>query len=151
MIVNLKQIPNTLMVNNIHRGGQPKEAVDWALLNSMGVKDVVKLNSTSEGSDEQARDFGLMMTQLSINRWEQLVAEPTLATIQHAVAILAQGNCFVHCEHGEDRTGLVVGAFRVWKCGWSKVDAYQEMLNNGFHPLLVGLWEFWDTHVNSPT
>ena len=51
---------------------------------------------------------------------------------------------FIHCTHGHDRTGLVVGCYRVLKQGWTKNDAYAEMLQHGFHPELLGLYLFWD-------
>ena len=41
---------------------------------------------------------------------------------------------FVHCQHGEDRTGLAVAMFRVEEQGWSPQQAYQEALRYGYHP-----------------
>lgn len=29
------------------------------------------------------------------------------------------GSILVHCQHGRDRTGLVIGAYRLMYCGWS--------------------------------
>ena len=59
-----------------------------------------------------------------------------------AVSIATPGT-FVHCSHGQDRTGLLVGLYRL-KQGWAKTNAYTEMLTNGFHPALHGLHEFWE-------
>ena len=39
---------------------------------------------------------------------------------------------FVHCLHGADRTGLVVGAYRVVVQGWSREEAVAEMTGGGF-------------------
>ena len=46
---------------------------------------------------------------------------------------------FVHCEHGSDRTGVCMAAYRVVVQGWSKKDAIREMTKGdyGFH----GIWE----------
>ena len=49
---------------------------------------------------------------------------------------------FVHCAHGQDRTGLVVAVYRV-RHGWTKAQAQAEMLRLGFHPTLLGLWQSW--------
>jgi protein tyrosine/serine phosphatase len=38
---------------------------------------------------------------------------------------------FVHCEHGWDRTGLVVALYRVKFEGWSADDAHAEWVANG--------------------
>ena len=60
----------------------------------------------------------------------------------HIPAVLSEGT-YVHCEHGQDRTGLIIGAYRVRVQRWSKSQAYQEMKAHGFHPLLHGLYSSW--------
>lgn len=52
--------------------------------------------------------------------------------------------CLVHCTHGQDRTGLVVGVHRVEHDGWSKESAFREMLAHHFHWELVGLMIAWE-------
>jgi protein tyrosine/serine phosphatase len=44
---------------------------------------------------------------------------------------------FVHCQHGADRTGMMVAMYRVVVQGWSKADAIDEMRRGGFgfHPI----------------
>lgn len=37
-----------------------------------------------------------------------------------------KGRVYVHCEKGADRTGLIIGLYRIKK-GWSKADAENEM------------------------
>lgn len=46
---------------------------------------------------------------------------------------------FIHCQHGRDRTGMIVGLYRVLYEGWTPQDAYSEMLNLGFRTMLVPL------------
>ena len=43
---------------------------------------------------------------------------------------------YVHCSHGQDRTGVMVGIYRVKDCDWSFKDAYKEMKSFGYHPRL---------------
>lgn len=102
--------------------------------------------------------------KLPISVGEQLEGGPNLATVSKAVAVLQQGNAYVHCgsdartrskldamlktQGGQDRTGLVVGTYRVWVNGWSKAQAYAEMKSFGFHPILKGLYDFWEDKVN---
>lgn len=38
---------------------------------------------------------------------------------------------FVHCEHGVDRTGLIIALYRVFYEGWSADDAHDEMMKLG--------------------
>ena len=46
---------------------------------------------------------------------------------------------FVHCLHGADRTGVVVGAYRVVVQGWSREEAVAEMTGGGFG--YHGIWK----------
>jgi protein tyrosine/serine phosphatase len=46
---------------------------------------------------------------------------------------------FIHCKHGQDRTGLIIGLYRVFYQEWTPKEAYQEMIRYGFHPWLLGL------------
>lgn len=39
----------------------------------------------------------------------------------------------IHCLHGEDRTGIVIAAYRIKYQGWKLSDALTEMFNLGFH------------------
>ena len=57
--------------------------------------------------------------------------------------LLQQDGVLVHCTHGHDRTGYLVGRHQVLSGTLSKDKAYQEMLERGFHPELIGLSEAW--------
>jgi protein tyrosine/serine phosphatase len=57
------------------------------------------------------------------------------------------GAIYVHCRHGQDRTGLVVGLERVFIEGWDPADAYAEMLSYGFHTYFLGLKEYFFTQT----
>ncbi|RYZ60710.1 MAG: hypothetical protein EOP09_20880, partial [Proteobacteria bacterium] len=46
---------------------------------------------------------------------------------------------FIHCTHGRDRTGLMMGLYRVEADGWDPKDAYQEMVDLGFRRVLFAL------------
>lgn len=149
MIPNFKQITSTF-AQNIWRGGQPEGPDDWQALADKGILHIIKLNKSEPsdgGPDAPAPSLGFDITQLPIDRWEQVIMEPAQQAVSDAVYLLSQGNTFVHCEHGEDRTGLIVGVYRVRKEQWDKELAYQEMLQNGFHPELLGLQLFWNLHV----
>jgi protein tyrosine/serine phosphatase len=57
---------------------------------------------------------------------------------------------FVHCHLGEDRTGLVIGLHRVFRenPAWSPAQAYNEMLQIGFHQTLTGLADYFFAKTN---
>jgi tyrosine-protein phosphatase SIW14 len=149
-------VPNLAQVDeNVWRSGEPAGNEGWAYLKSLGIMRVVKLDYDAEGSDEGAEDAGMQVTYLPIppedGRPLTTLEKPPAAAIDTAVAILASAaptaKILVHCAYGQDRTGLVVGAYRVRHEGWTKSAAHREMIQHGFHPELVGLDAFWENDV----
>lgn len=131
-------IPNFRPVGNgVYRGGQPT-AAGWGYLRSIGVTNVVKLNEDSEGSDGYAERLGMTVNRFPISIIQQTIGEPCLCEVLTAVGCIKPGT-YVHCSHGQDRTGLVIALYRV-RCGWSRKDAEKEMLDDGFHTWLRGLY-----------
>jgi protein tyrosine/serine phosphatase len=149
-------IPNLAEVEpGLWRSGQPTTQAEWQWLKDRGVRHVVKLNFDGEGTDDGARALGLDVHELSIQPEGDLdwfddlthtFVKPDPQRLNDAlVVITAGGGVLVHCTHGQDRTGLVVGLHRVLHEHWTKARAYQEMLARGFHPELHGLHEFWES------
>lgn len=150
------QIPNLYQVKpGLWRSGQPMTAEHWAQLKALGVSRVVKLNFESEGSDDGAQTAGLIVYELAIqpngdvdifDAIANSFTRPDPARLAEAQSLLqlGGGGVLVHCTHGQDRTGFVIGQSRVLADGWDKSQAYSEMLNYGFHPLLRGLREAWE-------
>jgi protein tyrosine/serine phosphatase len=132
----------------VYRGGQPISDSEWQGLADLGIQHIIKLNGDTEGSDADAAKFGMGVYPFYISLADQPVGEPSLQTVRDAVEMMRKGNCFVHCEHGQDRTGLVVACYRVWVQGHSKRAAQEEMMQAGFHPLLAGLANFWRDNVS---
>jgi tyrosine-protein phosphatase SIW14 len=136
-------ISNFLTVEpGIYRGGQPDDAGWNQLFTGEQINQVVKLNTEAEASDVAAEALGMSLTYKPIPLAEQIIFEPNYEAVQEAVAAITPGT-FIHCEHGQDRTGIIVGCYRVWKMGWSKDKAWAEMLQCGFHVELLGLTLFW--------
>jgi len=130
-------IPHLLCVEpGVYRSGQPPPTADSiSELAGLGITRAVKLNS---GTDSLGPCITIQ--QFDLNLWDQLV-EPDNDELHRAVDAIVPGT-LVHCENGNDRTGLVVALYRL-KRGWSKADAESEMLDNGFHKTELGLWSYW--------
>lgn len=140
-------IPNLFAVEqDILRGGQPS-SVGWDYLKSQGIVCVIKLNTEEEGSDAPAEAMGMIVHRFPIPWWRQMLWRPKQSDLQAAVALM-KPHTYVHCEHGQDRTGLVVGCFRLSQ-GLTKDDAYAEMLVHEFHPALQGLQGRWNSENGS--
>jgi tyrosine-protein phosphatase SIW14 len=128
----------------IYRGSQPRTDADWKYLaHDLHVTNEVKLNMNSEGSDAGAIANGIRVTYIPISFCQQTIGEPSRKRLQEAVQAIGPGT-FIHCSHGQDRTGLVVGLYRVQIEHWGKQRAYSEMAAHGFHPLLRGLYWAWE-------
>jgi len=126
-----------------YRGGQPNaEGVQWLV--SKGITRRLKLNTEAEGSDAAERAAGIEVRYSPITIWQQLgLVSISTNQINAAVLYMAAGPCFVGCEHGQDRTGLVVAVYRVKIEGWTKRQARAEMRLHHFHPWLLGLTFYW--------
>lgn len=146
---NPTNIPNLDLVDtslNLWRGGQPtSDGFQW--LYAQGVRHVVKLNEESEGTDVAAEALGMNVVYVPITLYQQVLEQPTKDQIERAVAAVGEYGTFVHCEHGQDRTGLVIGVWRVRSGFTPKNLARVEMDDHGFHWQLLGLSLYWDLHV----
>ena len=139
-------VPNFAQVSyGIYRGGQPT-IEGWQYLKSLGVTNVVKLNEISEGSDQPAIDLGMTVCYHPINFADQAVLKPNKKDFLEAVSQIVPGT-YVHCEHGQDRTGLCIGAWQVLIEHVDKNIAYKEILAHDFHKILHGLNDFWEDDI----
>jgi hypothetical protein len=48
----------------------------------------------------------------------------------------AAGAIFTHCRGGRHRTGMLIAVYRVTDCGWTREQAYNEMLRYGWYSAL---------------
>ncbi len=48
---------------------------------------------------------------------------------------------YIHCKHGVDRTGFITAMYRVKHEKWSLANAYNEMINLGFHNHYFFYWK----------
>jgi len=138
-------VPNLAVVSpGVYRGGQPAEA-GWLYLRTIGVTNVVKLNTNEEGSDNYMRAMGASIWYRPVNVAQQIGLESIPKNcFDGALSTVPRQGTFIHCEHGQDRTGLFAAMWRVRVDGWTKQKAEAEMLSLGFHKSLIGLWEFWE-------
>jgi hypothetical protein len=136
-------IPNLFAVEqNILRGGQPNFD-GWTYLRAQGITDVIKLNTEEEGIDAVAEVMGMVVHRFPIPWWRQMIFRPSHSLMVSIVSLM-RPNTFIHCEHGQDRTGLGVGCFWL-SLGWTKTDAYADMLAHEFHPVLQALQGRWNS------
>lgn len=130
----------------VYRGSQPN-AADIAYLKLIGIQTIIDLNDPIDKhltEEIQAKQVGIK------SEWVPLSGfwAPKKEDVEKVLALMADkknGPIYLHCEHGHDRTGLLVGLYRVRIEHVSKWEAWKEMFAMHFHPILLGLSYFWIT------
>jgi len=124
-----------LVAKDIYRGSQPDAGQLQKIIAAHGVKTVIKLNSGSEPDVP-----GVNVIRHYFNAW----ITPSAEEIQGILKDIdkAEKPVFIHCTYGEDRTGLIVGLYKVRYLKVSTEDAYRDMSAHGFHPY-PGVWKAW--------
>lgn len=112
---------------HVSRGASlTKENVSW--LKSQGFQTIIKLDD--ENSEEL--NWGIPVKQLHINKVGLSLTYVLVIRILDLIAQAAEkGRVYVHCEKGADRTGLIIGLYRV-RNGWTKEAAGKEMSDPRF-------------------
>jgi protein-tyrosine phosphatase len=162
-VIYTNGVPNLYQVNsNVWRSGQPTTIEAWEYLYKIGVRHSVKLNFDTEGTDDLASLVGIEVHKISIeprtnpsNPWNAVLSifeKPNKADLDKIEGIIevikkSKEGWVIHCYNGHDRTGYVVGRVRVKIDGWSKKQAWKEMIKKGFHPEIIGLVIAW---IESP-
>lgn len=123
------------VTDTIYRGALPSLEGYRALVEKAGVRRVC---SIIEHERRQDRDRALAA---GVNEWRNIPFSDTEAPdpgrvrewFEHMRASAHAGPVFTHCRGGRHRTGVLVGAFRVADCGWTKERALAEMLTFGWY------------------
>jgi tyrosine-protein phosphatase SIW14 len=118
----------------LYRGGQPSRE-GFEALAKMGVNIVVDGRLT--GADKERERVNQLGMQYVSIPWHCLF--PRDQTFARFLAVLRDNpgkKVFVHCRYGDDRTGMMVAAYRMAVEGWSADEARREMEQFGFKPLV---------------
>lgn len=118
--------------NHVYRGAQPtNEGLSY--LAKIGIKTILDLREPGDRSTAEERAVtALGMQYVSVPMGG--LTPPTEAQISKILALLEDKNTgpvFVHCRRGADRTGAVIGAYRVDFDHWDNVRALREALSDG--------------------
>lgn len=120
------------------RGGQPSDE-DIKYLSLLGIKSIINLRLTEPDRDARqkkiAESYGMKYYSININPF----IPPTQRQVDYFFGLLNNPKnipVFIHCWHGEDRTGLMTGLYRIKKYKWGFDKTFKEMTSNGFHDRL---------------
>jgi protein tyrosine/serine phosphatase len=141
--MTLAGVPNLNQVTLfLYRSAQPDAAGFANMAKTLKVKTVIDLreSQTDEAylANSKIRPFYVPMNALHITN-EEIIAALTLIRAHQG-----EGPILVHCQHGADRTGVVIAMYRIIYQGWSKAQAIDEMKNGGynFHSIFFNIPAF---------
>ena len=134
-------LPHYFVVDEgLHRGGQPTVR-GFELLKESGVKTVINLRDEQPMRIDEAQIIKrLGLTYVSIDMDPFLPAsDEKIEKFLKVVIDNKNAPTFVHCLHGQDRTGTMVGIYRMVVHGFNYQLAFDEMCEKGFHREFVNL------------
>ena len=118
----------------LYRGGQPKPA-GFAALAKMGINIVVDVRLSGKDNErKEVEKDGMQFVELP---WHCLF--PKDEPFARFLKLLKDNpgkKVFVHCRYGDDRTGMMIAAYRMAVEGWTPEEARTEMEKFGFHHLI---------------
>lgn len=125
-----EDLPNFHKVHPyLYRGGEPSiEGMDK--LSSMGIKTIIDLRApTKAARDEEKKAKALGIKYINLPMSDKAPTEKQVATTLSAIEKGRETGepVFVHCQHGSDRTGCMIGIWRVSRDGWNFEKTYKEM------------------------
>lgn len=127
-----KGVPNFGRVTlTLYRGGQPS-AEGFETLARMGIAIVVD-TGRSRRDEALIRHLGMTYDPLP---W--YCPFPSDKVFKRFIEIIRENpgkKIFVHCRFGDDRTGMMIAAYRMGAEGWTAQEAMQEMREFGYSPI----------------
>ena len=138
-------LPNLHKVTDkLYRSAQPS-AEGMRNAEKLGIKTVLNLRGLHSDAD-LAEGTSLKLARIKINTWA-MDEDDILEGLR--IILQADGPVLVHCQHGADRTGTLMAAYRMVVQGWPREAAIKEMLEGdyGYHAVwgnLITLLENMD-------
>ncbi len=126
----LAGVPNFGEVSKkLFRGGQPSEKGFEALAKT-GIGIVVDLRGSRESERKQVTSLGMQYVSIPWHCFHP--RDEVFARFLVLFREKPDQKVFVHCRLGDDRTGMMVAAYRMAEQGWTSAEAKREMEDYGF-------------------
>jgi len=134
--ISLPGVPNAAKISaHLFRGAQP-DFSSLPQLKTLGVTTIVDLrlefSKIREKERHVAESLGLSFVSIPVGGFSNPSSEQ-LAQFFWLVRETPPQKIFVHCEYGEDRTGVFIASYRIAFQHWSAKQALSEMYAFGFH------------------
>lgn len=140
------RIPNLQQVTEqVFRGGRPVNHDLESMQRNYGIHAIIDLENNEQAVNQEKQVAGRIGVKFlsSPMSWQVRPTDQQIDQILQALQDEKNFPIFLHCAHGEDRTGLLMGLYRVEVQGWTPEKAYLEMLKLGFHPKFKALDDYF--------
>lgn len=124
--------------DGLYRGAQPTPE-GFAQLKKMGIKTIVNLRSFNSDRSEM-KGTELQYVHIYCKAWH-----PEDEDVVKFLKVMQEPKnlpVFVHCQHGADRTGMMVAVYRILHQGWPADEAAKETHNFGFHKIFRDIQKY---------
>lgn len=113
---------------NLYRSAQPSAAA-FESLEKFGIKTIINLRAKHSDRKWLKGGSSLRLIEVPIKTWDIDNSE----VIEVLRLIKSEpGPILIHCQHGADRTGLMVAMYRLIFENWTKDEALDELINGGY-------------------
>jgi protein tyrosine/serine phosphatase len=133
--VALEGVPNLHRVaENLYRSAQPTPQ-GMKNLERLGIKTVINLRVFHSDRDALA-GTSLRLEEVGVFTWD--IDDADVVRVLRLASDSRNGPYLIHCQHGADRTGVVVALYRMLLQRWPREAALAELEEGGF-----GFHTFW--------
>ena len=133
--LNLAGVRNAGKISEmLFRGAQPS-AQGLAELKKLGVITIIDLRGNHgpvAWERAQAESLGMRFVNIPVLGW----SPPDNVQVAQFLRLVQQDptqKIFIHCYYGQDRTGVMIAAYRIAQQNWTPDQAASEMNSFGFH------------------
>ena len=128
--------------DGLYRGAQP-DAAGIKNLARLGIKTIINLSMTNElwkAEASEASATGITYTNVPLKG----LGRPSDAQVAKLLTLIETlpGPVFIHCQHGCDRTGMIVACYRIKHHSWSSKSALEEATKYGLSKYERGMRKY---------
>jgi protein tyrosine/serine phosphatase len=133
----------------IYRSGRPDQPGIQVLADTH-FKTIIDLENDDQAiANERSWATAAGLTFISTPMSGTATPDATqVSDILARIANPANHPVLVHCQLGQDRTGVIIALYRVLYEGWQPKDAHDEMLAHHFNTLLIALNHFFEQQTH---
>lgn len=136
---DINGLPNFAKVSEtIYRGAQP-EKEGFTELKKMGVTTIINLRA-NHSDRELIKGLGFRYVEISLNAGD--TDEKNVIKFLKVATNPNNGIMFIHCQHGSDRTGMMIATYRMLVQGWTRDEAMEELPRFGFHEIYRSIRQY---------